>query len=343
MAVSPELADWLLDSDPALRWQVERDILALPEDVWRATRSRVAAEGFGRMLLDRQDPEGTWARGAHFPGDGWRAPVDVVGGADGQPWVSTDWSLKALQGWGVEAAVLGDTAERIAANCRWEYNDLPYWGGETDVCINAMTLAAGAWLGVDVSALAAWFPAHQQEDGGWNCEWPEGSARSSFHSTLNALTGLLEYERITADHSARAARHRGEEYLLGRRLLHRLSTGEPVGPWVADFASPMRWRYSALHAADHFRAASLHDGTAPDVRLAEAIDLIRAARLPDGTWSQGSVEPGLQWFATDVPRGERSKWLTLVGTRVLDWWDERAQDVGMEERRGPRSSPGRAH
>ncbi|WP_374222211.1 hypothetical protein [Curtobacterium flaccumfaciens] len=31
--------------------------------------------------------------------------------------------------------------------------------------------------------------------------------------------------------------------------------------------------------------------------------------------------PGRQWFEVDVPAGERSKWLTLMGTRVLRWWD----------------------
>ncbi|MER7798580.1 squalene cyclase [Microbacterium sp. NPDC096154] len=322
-APSRELAEWLLDSDPALRWQVERDILRLPEEAWRATRARVAEEGWARTLLDRQDAEGTWARGAHFPGEGWRAAGVAEGevGEHAQPWVSTDWTLKALQEWGLDPAVLGDTAERIAANCRWEYDDLPYWGGETDVCINAMTLASGAWLGADVSALAAWFPAHQLSDGGWNCEWVEGSTRSSFHSTLNALEGLLAYERITGDASVRGARLRGEEYLLERRLLYRLSTGEPVGSWATTFSAPARWRYSILRALDHFRAAAAHDGTEPDPRLAEAVARVRAARRDDGRWLQGDREPGLVWVHVDVPPGEPSKWLTLIGTRVLDWWD----------------------
>jgi hypothetical protein len=340
MAIAPELATWLLDSDPALRWQVERDLLGAPEEAWRATRQRVATEGFGRRLLDRQDPEGTWARGAHFPGEGWRADGRAFGdtGPDAQPWVSTDWSLHALQEWGIDAAALGDTAQRIAENCRWEYDDLPYWGGETDVCINAMTLASGAWLGVDVEALAAWFPAHQLADGGWNCEWVEGSTRASFHSTLNALRGLLEYERITRDTSVRAARHRGEQYLLERRLLYRLSTGEPVAAWATRFAYPSRWRYSALRAADHFRAAALHDGTRPDPRLADAIAAVRSARGPDGRWTQGDREPGLVWFETDVPPGQPSKWLTLIGTRVLAWWDERADGARRPEDRDAASS-----
>lgn len=84
---------------------------------------------------------------------------------------------------------------------------------------------------------------------------------------------------------------------------------------------PNRYRYSALAALDHFRAASLAEGTPPDPRLAEAVDVVRRARQPDGTWLQGERLPGRVWFDVDVPEGESSRWLTLIGSRVLDWWD----------------------
>lgn len=146
--------------------------------------------------------------------------------------------------------------------------------------------------------------------------------RSSFHSTLNSMKGLLFFEAATGgSQSLREARHAGEEYLLERRLLHRLSTGELVGPWATRFAYPFRWLYSALNAAEYFRTAGLHDDITPDPRLADAIDVIRAARCPDGTWLQERRHPGRVWFEIDVPPGEPSKWLTLYGTRVLAWWD----------------------
>jgi hypothetical protein len=191
-----------------------------------------------------------------------------------------------------------------------------------DVCINSFTLATGAWLGADVSALAAWFPAHRLADGGWNCEAEEGdSVRSSFHSTLNAVRGMLAYERLTGDTSGREARHGGEEYLLSRQLMYRATTGELVGPFVTRFVYPSRHRYSVLVALDHFRDVSLLEGTPPDPRLAEAIEVVRAARQPDGTWLQTTPLAGRVWFDVDVPEGEPSKWLTLIATRVLDWWD----------------------
>jgi hypothetical protein len=319
MTADLRVLDWLLDSDPALRWQVERDLLRTEPEVWQTTRVRVATEGFGARLLEKQDPDGQWAGGAFFP-------AGFFGSAEadqpGQPWVATTWVLKDLREWGLDAAVLEGTAEKLAAHSRWEYDDLPYWGGEVDVCINSYTLATGAWLGADVSALAAWFPAHRLADGGWNCEAEEGeSVRSSFHSTLNAVRGILAYERITGDDSLREARHGGEEYLLERRLLYRATTGQPVGDFATDFVYPNRHRYSALAALDHFRDVSLWEQAPPDSRLTDAIEVVRAARQPDGTWLQTTPLAGRTWFDVDVGEGEPSRWLTLIGTRVLEWWD----------------------
>ena len=319
--MASDVVGWLLDSDPALRWQVERDLAHTPEDIWRATRARVATEGFGARLLALQDPDGQWAGGAYFPADFDFAGPEAAEGA-GQPWTATTWVLNTLRDWGLDAAVLGDTAERLAANSRWEYETLPYWGGEVDCCINAFTLANGAWLGADVSGIVAWFLEHRMTDGGWNCEWVEGSTVSSFHSTLNALKGLLFYESVNGGTDGiRAARRGGEEYLLRRYLYKRLSSGEPVAPWVSRFVYPFRWFYSVLNAAEYFREASLLEDRPPDPRMAEAIEQIRVARQPNGTWIQERRHPGRVWFEVDVDAGEPSKWLTHSATRVLEWWD----------------------
>ncbi len=318
--VTEALAAWLLDSDPALRWQVERDLVHEPPEVWQATRARIATEGFGARLLSLQDSDGQWAGGAFFPAD-FDFPQMAE---DGQPWTATTWTLNSLREWGLDSAVLRErrTAQLLAENSRWEYENLPYWGGEVDCCINAWTVANGLWLGADITGIVDWFLEHQLPDGGWNCEWVEGSTRSSFHSTLNSLKGLLAYDVTSGGTDAtRAARRSGEEYLLRRSLFRRLSSGEPAGPWVDRFAFPFRWVYSVLNAAEYFRRASLLDGVSPDPRMADAIELIRAARQPDGIWLQAGRHPGREWFEVDVPAGQPSKWLTLYGTRVLDWWD----------------------
>lgn len=140
-------------------------------------------------------------------------------------------------------------------------NNLPYWNGEVDCCINAFTLANGAWLSVDVSHLARWFLNLRIADGGWNCEWANGSVQSSLHSTLNVLKGLLLYEMATGgSDELLAARRTGEEYLLQRHLMYWLSTGAVVGLWIQRLAYPFRLCYSVLNAADYFRTAALHSG-----------------------------------------------------------------------------------
>ena len=264
--------------------------------------------------------------GAFFPGDyDFDDPERSEGG---QPWTATTWTLNTLREWGLDASVLRErrTAELLDEHSRWEYDGSPYWSGEVDCCINAWTLANGVWLGANVDGIADWFLEHQLPDGGWNCEWVDGSHRSSFHSTLNALKGLFAFEAAATGGTAdtRAARHRGEEYLLERQLVRRLTTNQLVGQWVNDFSYPIRWSYSALNACEYFRLASLRDGIRPDPRMSRAVDIVRAARLSDGSWMQTGRQPGLVWFEVDVPEGQPSKWLTLYGTRLLTWWDSAA-------------------
>ncbi|NEM90925.1 squalene cyclase [Galbitalea soli] len=328
MTHDPALVEWMLDTDPALRWQVQRDLVAEPEAVWRARRARVATEGYGARLLALQDSDGQWAGGAFFPRDFDFHGPEAAEGA-GQPWTATTWSLNSLREWGADpGALLSGTAELLAANSRWEYNGAPYWEGEVDCCINGYTLANGAWLGADVAGIAQWFVDHQLDDGGWNCEWVEGSTRSSFLSTLNSLKGILAYETtlaaegITTPAALTEARHRGEEYLLERRLLYRASTGEVVAPWVTRFAYPWRAFYNALKAVDYFRDAALADGSPPDARLADAVAAIVSQRQPDGRWRQARRNPGRVWFEVDVDAGEPSPWLTFVALRALDWWGD---------------------
>ena len=322
MAVDPAVLDWMLDSDPALRWQVERDIAGEPPEVWEATRARIATEGFGARLLALQDPDGQWAGGAYFPQDfdfdGPEAAEDA-----GQPWTATTWSLNALRDWGLDAAALAGTAELLAVNSRWEYDDLPYWGGEVDCCINAFTLANGVWLGADVAGIAQWFLDHQMADGGWNCEWVEGSTRSSFHSTINVLKGLLYYEAATGGSrraACRPAHRRGvsAEAPAAPHPVHRRARGTMGGP--VRVPVPLR---STARSTPWTTSGRLHCTTAAGRTRVwpTAIEVIRSARESGRDLAAGAALPGRVWFEVDVPPGEPSKWLTFQGTRVLDWWD----------------------
>ena len=205
---------------------------------------------------------------------------------------------------------------------RQDYNGAPYWSGEVDCCINGYTLANGAWLGTDVEGISQWFLEHQLDDGGWNCDWVEGSTRSSVHSTLNSLRGILYYEMATGGSAElTAARKRGEEYLLQRHLMFRKSNNEFIAPWITTLTYPFRWRYSVLNALDYFRTCSNYEDSRPDSRLTQAIDALRHMQQPDGTWMQQTKLRGRVWFEVDSEIGEPSKWLTLYALRTLNWWD----------------------
>ncbi|TWE28168.1 hypothetical protein FHX69_0820 [Prauserella muralis] len=309
--------DWLLDADPGLRWQVLRDLMDAPPGEVAAERSRVVAEGWGARLLALRDRDGQWAGGACFP-----AGFDFDFSA-GQPWTATLPTLTLLRELGADpsAAPIRETMALVRDNCRWEHAGQRFFDGEVEPCINGRTVALGAYFGVDVDGIVTRLLGEQLADGGWNCEAENGSLRSSFHSTLCVLEGLLEHEWATGGTAASAtARWRGEEYLLRRRLFRRLSTGEVVEPAWLRFSFPCWWHYDVLRALDYFRAARR-----PDPRLAEAIGLVRSARRPDRSWLLENTHRGAVHFAMEDGDGRPSRWNTLRALRVLDWYERGAR------------------
>lgn len=309
-----DVRQWLLDGDPAIRWQVLRDLLGAPDDVVAAERARVATEGWGARLLALRDADGQWSGGACFPAAARRTEQP------GQPWTSTLPSLDLVLAFGLDptCAAAREMVALVAQNCRWEHDGQRYFDGEVEACINGRTVAAGAYFGVDVSGIVDRLLDDALADGGWNCWTEHGSVRSSFHSTINVLEGLRMYETAVGDAPAvRAARHRGEAYLLERSLLRRKTTGEVVEDAFARFSFPTRWYYDVLRALEYFRAVG-----APDERMAEALHLVRDRRRPDGTWPLENTHPGAVFFDLEDGDGRPSRWNTLRALRVLRWADD---------------------
>jgi hypothetical protein len=307
--------DWLLDSDPAIRWQALRDLAAAPPEIVAAERARVATEeaGWGARVLALQGEDGQWDGGALFPARRGRS-------GEGQPWTATAYSLVLLQDFGVDPR--HDTVRRAVAkvreHCRWEHAGQPFFSGEVEPCINGLTVALGAYFDQDVDGVVARLVDEQLEDGGWNCEAENGSVRSSFHTTIRVLEGLLAHERATGGSpESIAARRRGEEYLLERKVFRRKSTGEVVDPAYLQFSFPTRWHYDVLRALEYFRAA----GDPPDPRVDEAIDLLRSKQQPDGTWLLENTHPGAVHFPLEAGDGRPSRWNTLRALRVLRWYE----------------------
>jgi len=308
---------WLLDTDPAIRWQVMRDLTDAPAEEIAAERAKVATAGWGARLLALQGSDGRWG-----------------GAAWNWGWTSTMHVLMLLRDFGLDPT--GDEAQRAVGLVRdrvtWrgcgppECDDNPFFAGELEPCINGQVGAVGAYFGQDVSGIVARLLGEQLPDGGWNCEAENGSTRSSFNTTICVLEALLEYELAGGSSPAvTAARLRGQEYLLERRLFRRKSTGEVIvqdrkgGAAFTRFAFPTWWHYDVLRGLEYLRRA----GVAPDDRMAEAIDLVASKRDGDGRWPLEVQYPGPMSVEIDGGEGRPSRWNTLRALQVLDWYAAR--------------------
>ncbi len=366
-----DVIEWLLGSDPAIRWQVMRDLTDAPIEAVGAERSRVTTEGWGARLLSLQDSEGRWGRDV-IPAEnddvpdaegrtllrelhrvsiedlarylevdaaslaGWESGSLDLSADEAAPyrsalrwmknaigtfrpaWTSSYHTLSLLRLMGLDPDT--DQARSALAlvreNAKWEHDGQDFFDGEVEPCINGTTVAIGAYFRENVDGIVDRLLEETLSDGGWNCEAERGSTRSSFHTTIAVVDGLLEYERVGGARPAvTAARLSGEEYLLERGLMHRLSTGELIDPDFTLFAFPPRWHYDVLRGLDYFRTAL----SEPDEQCAEAIDLVISKRSDDGRWLLENTYPGFVHFEIDEGDGKPSRWNTLRAMRVLRW------------------------
>jgi len=295
--------DWLLNSDPAISWQAMRDLTDASPTAIAGERARVPREGVGAEILARQGPDGAWRR------------------AGAPDWLPTLYTLLLLRATGVDRTepAVESAVARLEAGFRWHESlgAKTFFEGETEPCINGGTLALGAYFGRPTESLARRLVGEQLDDGGWNCDAPK-SARSSFHTTICVLEGLLEYERaVGSAPEIAAARRRGEEYLLKRVLFRRLSTGEAANRSFLAFAFPPRYRYDVLRALDYFRDAGIH----LDARLGDALHVVESRRQADGRWLLDAAHNEAMAVPTGESVGEPSKWITLRALRVLRWYE----------------------
>ena len=328
---SPTTLDWLLTSDSAIRWQAMRDLTEATPRAIATERARVPHEGLGSQILASQQADGSWRR------------------PDKPAWLSTLFTLQLLRATGIDPAdpAVESAIARAETNLRWNdypgFWDLrpfdfgpapingrfgckpggnPFFEGEEEPCINGGVLALGGYFGHPNVNLARRLLREQLPDGGWNCEAPK-TTRSSFHTTICVLEGMLEFERAVGPahpiaSQAAASRRRAEEYLLERALFRRLSTGEVASPEFLELAFPPRYHYDILRALDYLRAADF----APDRRMNEAVEIIATKRLPDGAWQLDRAYDEAITISTGESVGEPSRWSTLHAIRVLRWIEQ---------------------
>jgi hypothetical protein len=304
---------WLLDGDPAIRWQALRDLVGAPESRVERERRKVAREGWGARLLARQDPAGTWAGGKSSDG-----------GLYSPKWISTTYTMLLLRDFGLPATnrqalracpILLD--EGLQHDGGINYG----WRGRSETCITGMVLSILSTFEHDddrLDMLVDYLLVQQMPDGGWNCRRDLGATHASVHTTISVLEGLRHYELLRRGKLAavRAAQRCGREFLLVHRLFRSHRTGEIIKPIFLRFSFPPRWHYDILRALDYFQSVN-----APrDPRLAEAIDIVRRAQDAEGRWPLQNIYKGQTYFPLER-LGAPSRWNTLRALRVLKWWD----------------------
>lgn len=313
--------DWLLEGDPAIRWQALRDLADARTAVVKRDRSKVVREGWGARLLEKQDSSGRWAAGKS--GDG---------GLYSPKWTSTTYTMLLLRDFGLRA---GNRRARKACKLLLDgglqpdgginYGDWAKWTKRSETCVTGMVLSLLAYFAYRDSRLETIVEhllEQQMPDGGWNCRRYQGATHSSMHTTISALEGLRMYERLPGHkvRKVRAAQKQGREFLLVHRLFRSHQTGEVIKPAFVKFAFPPRWHYDILRALDYFRAVD-----APrDPRLKEAIEIVRAGRAEDGRWTLQQSYHGKTYFEMER-LGAPSRWNTLRAMRVLKWWESGAK------------------
>jgi len=297
----PAHLKWLLDSDPSIRWQVMRDLTDADPAAIAAERARVATEGWGAELLARQSETGKWG-----------------GEKEDRGLLITFYSLVVLMDLGLDPASeqarrMTDRVEKLIFT---EWDNRRFFEGEVEPCINGRILALGAYFGRPSEGLVEQLLREQLEDGGWNCEAPK-SQRSSFHTTICVLEGLLAYEKAGRKSAAIAkARSRGEEYLLERRMLRSLRTGEVIDKSWLRFSWPPFWHYDVLRGLDYLRDA----GVRPESRVEEAVEVVVKRRHQNGRWPLNLRHRERIPLEMETEIGRASRWNTLRALRVLRWY-----------------------
>lgn len=279
-----------------------RDLIDADAREVSAERSRLATEGWGARLLGLQSDDGLWGGGVYTP-----------------KWTSTTYSLLLLRHFGIDPddERVRSATNRVRDHLTMGARNWPFFEYSTEVCITGMALALGSYFLEDPGGLPqpGYLMEVQRPDGGWNCH--VDSDRSSFHTTISVLEGLLEYEgAVGGERTLAEARARAHDYFLNRRLMYSLRTGELISKRWLLMSFPPRWHYDLIRALEYLRQA----GTLPDPRADEGVEIIRSKRRSDGAWPLQNPHPGVVHFEMEEGAGKPSRWNTLRALRVLRWY-----------------------
>jgi hypothetical protein len=299
-----KIISWLLQGDPAIQYQANRDLLGINKP---NLRKQIELEGWGQRLLAFRKADGYWGKDFYQP-----------------KWISTHYTLLDLKNLNLPPSIkaVRETLAKILNKEKDNGEGGIYPVGNIkrcDVCVNGMFLNYACYFGakeIDLKSIVDFLLGEKMHDGGFNCHSnSKGAVHSSLHTTLSVLEGILEYERNGYSYrlnDLQIVRQRSQEFILQHKLFRSDKTGEIIKPQFTQLHYPCRWYYDILKALDYFQFAKVEY----DRRMDDAIEILFKKRTTEGLWKLASAYPGKSYFQMEKA-GKPSRWNTLRAMRVL--------------------------
>lgn len=309
------LIKWLMDGDVSIQYQTKRDLLGIEDS---SLKDRIHLEGFGKKLLQKQQPDG------HFGGGYYH-----------YKWINTHYSLLELRRLNVNSLpsimnVINDILDNMKTDDGGISPNPKNWTF-SDVCINGMDLFMMCYFGADqekLKSIVDFIISQQLPDGGFNCNFnykKYGARHSSLHSTISMIEGFNSYINYGYGYKIdeiKRMRNDAIEFILMHRLFKSDKTGEIINKNFLMFSYPPRWKYDIIRALDAFRDAGINY----DKRMDDAFEVIFKKRRKDGTWPLQNKHAGKVHFDMESV-GKPSRWNTLRILRILKHFFPERDDI----------------
>ena len=298
------LVYWLLEGDPAIRYQVHRDILETEPQKLQVLRNEMVTKGWVKRLLDEQAEDDIWGGGLYSP-----------------KWISSTYTLLLLKRFSIPSDNSQARRGTVILLDRGLYKD----GGinfsktiaRSETCITGMVLSLLSYFKVKderIKNLIDYLIAEQMHDGGWNCKKHKEAKHSSMHTTINVLEGLLEYKNVFdyKKEEVISMEKEAHEFLLQHRLYKSDKTGEVIDKKFTYLSFPPRWYYDILRVLEYFYFYEKDY----DERMEDALQLLLKKKNKACKWPLQGRHSGKEFFKLEGNTRE-SKINTLRAIRVL--------------------------
>ena len=299
---------WLMEGDPAIRYQTLRDLVSADAEDIEQAQSQLLKKGWGKRFMELQEPNGTWSNALYSP-----------------KWTSTFYTALLLKKFGAPAHQNIIKACKILLDKGFYDNDggINYWKTwkQGECCITGMLLSMLCYFHIAddrIQRMVEFLIAEQMPDKGWNCERYRGAKHSSFHTTISVLEGLWEYEKqypnSTLSKTVQKLQIEGIKFLLQHRLYKSSTTWQTVDSKMIKLAFPSRWYYDIMRCLDYFQEKDIDK----DERMTDAVELLLEKQTTDGVWKLEHKYPNKVFFDMEKV-GKPSRWNTLRALRIIKW------------------------